>query len=132
MIGQPKTQMTMYPRCAYQSGSPVREPGNCASDYMANPWMMQCHPWYVIAPTSPQFMSISCHWTMSSSDVVSHCIPLYSARGAPIFVKTKLQGPGTEFQGVYSPLYVNIGIQCNNPHYGPGYCGVVYRSWLWS
>lgn len=58
MIGHPKTQMTVYLRCAYQSGCPDREPGNRAVDSMTNHRMMQQNPWYVIVPTILQFMSV--------------------------------------------------------------------------
>lgn len=57
--------MTMYLRCAYQRSSPDREPGNCAVECMENHWMMQYYPWYVLAPTVPQFMSNFCHWALN-------------------------------------------------------------------
>lgn len=97
----------MYLGIAYQRSSPDWDPGNRAVECIMNHWMMQYYPWYVLTPTAPpiyvEFLSL----VFKPPKVVSHCMPLYSARGKPIIVQAKLQAPGTEFQ-LYFPLQVKM------------------------
>lgn len=113
MIGYPNNQMTMYQGYAYQRGSPDRESGNRAVEYMANHWMMQCHPWLRpcphCTPIYVEFLSLG----FKSPKVVSHCICILPGANQLLF-RQSYRHQEQSFKACISlSLPVNVKTQCN-------------------
>lgn len=109
--------MTMYLGYAYQRGSPDREPGNRAVECMTNHWMMQCHPWYVLAPTAPQFMSHFCHWALNLPRLfLIACLCILPGASQLLFRQSYRYQE--QSSNVFSPsLQVNVKTRCNKHRY---------------